>query len=30
MTYAKWCDKHNFEYCKISDGIPKQWYNATI
>ena len=29
MTYAKWCDKHNFEYCKISDGIPQQWYNAT-
>ena len=24
MTYAKWCDKHNFEYCKISDGIPRQ------
>ena len=29
MTYAGWCNKHNFEYCKISDGIPKQWYNAT-
>ena len=28
MTYAGWCDKHNFEYCKISEGIPKQWYNA--
>ena len=29
MTYAGWCSKHNFDYCKISDGIPTHWYNAT-
>ena len=28
MTYAGWCVKHDFDYCKISDGIPKQWYNG--
>ena len=30
MTYAGWCNKHNFDYCKISDGIPTHWYDATI
>ena len=27
MTYAAWCDKHNFIYCKRSDGIPEEWLN---
>jgi len=29
MTYAVWCEKHNFDYCKIGDGIPRQWYDKT-
>ena len=24
-TYAKWCEQHGFLYCKLSDGIPKEW-----
>ena len=27
MTYAGWCDKHSFIYCKRSDGIPEEWLN---
>lgn len=25
MTYADWCDKYQFEYCKGGEGIPKEW-----
>ena len=25
MTYAGWCDKHGFKYCKLGDGIPEDW-----
>jgi len=25
MTYATWCEKHGFKYCKASSGIPKSW-----
>ena len=25
MTYADWCDKHDFKYCKLGDGIPEDW-----
>ena len=25
MTYAIWCEKHGFKYCKASSGIPKDW-----
>ncbi|GAF70335.1 unnamed protein product [marine sediment metagenome] len=28
MTYAKWCDKHNFLYCKRKEGIPEEWLNG--
>jgi len=28
-TYADWCDKHNFKYCKLSDGLPDSWLNET-
>ena len=24
-TYAQWCEKHGFMYCKLSDGIPEEW-----
>jgi|TARA_R110000787_G_scaffold155645_1_gene269382 hypothetical protein len=24
-TYADWCNKHNFLYCKLSDGLPDSW-----
>ena len=24
-TYAQWCEKHGFLYCKLADGIPKDW-----
>ena len=27
MTYATWCDKHNFLYCKRKDGVPIGWIN---
>lgn len=27
MTYATWCEKHNFLYCKRKDGIPIGWIN---
>jgi len=27
MTYADWCDKHGFLYCKQGEGIPKEWFN---
>lgn len=25
MTYADWCDKHKYLYCKLGDGIPQDW-----
>ena len=25
MTYADWCEKHGYHYCKLRDGIPKEW-----
>ena len=28
MTYADWCDKHGFLYCKGGEGIPKAWLRA--
>lgn len=24
-TYADWCDRHGFLWCKLSDGLPKEW-----
>jgi len=24
-TYAEWCQHHGFLYCKLSDGIPREW-----
>jgi len=26
MTYADWCDKYNFKYCKGGEGIPLEWF----
>ena len=26
MTYADWCDKYNFQYCKGGEGIPLEWF----
>jgi len=26
-TYADWCNKHGFKYCKLSDGLPDSWLN---
>ena len=28
MTYGKWCEKHDFLYCKRKDGIPDEWLNG--
>lgn len=28
MTYAKWCEKHGFLYCRRKDGIPQEWLNG--
>jgi hypothetical protein len=28
MTYAKWCEKHKFLYCRRKDGIPEEWLNG--
>ena len=28
MTYGKWCEKHNFLYCRRKDGIPDEWLNG--
>lgn len=25
MTYADWCDKYGYKFCKLNDGIPKDW-----
>jgi hypothetical protein len=25
MTYADWCEKHGYHYCKLRDGIPEEW-----
>jgi hypothetical protein len=25
MTYADWCDKHGYMYCKLNEGIPQSW-----
>lgn len=25
MTYADWCEKYDFKYCKLGDGIPEDW-----
>lgn len=25
MTYADWCDKYGYKFCKLNDGIPKNW-----
>lgn len=25
MTYADWCDKNGFLWCKLSDGVPQEW-----
>jgi hypothetical protein len=25
MTYAIWCEKNEFKYCKRADGIPVSW-----
>ena len=32
MTYADWCNKHGYKFCKLDEGIPKEWLdkkNAT-
>jgi len=26
MTYADWCEKYKFKYCKLNDGIPEDWF----
>ena len=26
-TYADWCNKNEFIFCKLSDGIPDSWLN---
>tara|TARA_R100000781_G_C4025652_1_gene108765 strand:- start:169 stop:576 length:408 start_codon:yes stop_codon:yes gene_type:complete len=28
MTYAKWCEKHGFLYCRRKDGIPEEWLDG--
>ena len=31
-TYADWCNKHGYKFCKLDEGIPKEWLdkkNAT-
>ena len=25
MTYADWCNKHGYKFCKLCEGIPKEW-----
>lgn len=25
-TYGEWATKHGYEWCDISDGIPKKWW----
>ena len=25
MTYADWCVKHKFKFCKLNEGIPEDW-----
>ena len=25
MTYADWCNKHGYKFCKLGEGIPKEW-----
>lgn len=25
-TYADWCIKHGYKYCKLSEGLPKEWF----
>jgi hypothetical protein len=27
-TYADWCSKHGFLFCKLSDGIPEGWISG--
>jgi len=27
MTYADWCEKYGFLYCKQGEGIPEEWFN---
>ena len=27
-TYANWCSKHGFLFCKLSDGIPEGWISG--
>lgn len=26
MTYADWCYKYNFKFCKLNEGIPTEWF----
>lgn len=28
MTYADWCDKHGYKFCKLNEGIPKEWLDG--
>ena len=31
MTYADWCNKYGYTFCKLSAGIPKEWLdNANV
>jgi len=25
MTYGDWCNKHGYLFCKLGEGIPKEW-----
>lgn len=27
MTNGSWCEKYNFKYCSIREGIPSDWIN---
>ena len=27
MTNGSWCDKYEFKYCSIKEGVPKDWTN---
>jgi len=29
-TYADWCDKNGFLFCKLSDGLPDGWIDGKI
>ena len=25
MTYADWCNKYGYQFCKLNEGIPQEW-----